>query len=251
MPIVRSVGEHADLMLWLAEAGGDGIKALHISAQQHQQRLYDSYVEEQGAAPEGVTRQPDLYAPATTSEAEAVSGLGSVEQRAGSFEGVPYYVYRALSNLVHAGLSTSRVYSPVDDQGTGQLLNTPSQGALHDWPKAALADCAVRCCEAALVFSREVRSLQLSEQVEAWCSSLGLSTQLPARITRSAQPPSWEVVRQAASNARTDVSAVNPILERLAAVPPASGDAAFVLRVVRQVGKASRALSRWAESQDA
>ena len=44
----RSVGEHADLMLWLADAGVDGVKPLHISKQHHQQQLWDSYRASEG-----------------------------------------------------------------------------------------------------------------------------------------------------------------------------------------------------------
>jgi hypothetical protein len=81
LPMVRSVGEHADAMLWLADAGDDGVLALHVSKQRHQQLLFDAYVFEQGHPPPGLARVPDTHILRTVAQQTAMAGLQSVVER--------------------------------------------------------------------------------------------------------------------------------------------------------------------------
>lgn len=183
-PLVRSVGEHADLMLWLSEVGPDGIQALHVAKQRHQQQLFDAYVRANGHPPEGgVERVPDTYTLKSPEQLAAFQEFENIETRASSFPtGVPYYVYRALSDLVHAGISTSRAFAPVDESGTGLVVKRPQRPDDHGWPEAALADCAVRACQAGLVLVRELREPPLEQQVQGWCARLGIADVLPDRV---------------------------------------------------------------------
>lgn len=104
-----------------------------------------------------------------------------MERRLASFDGgIPYYVYRSTSDVVHANLSTSRVYAPVDSGGTGRCLVEPEEEAILNLVNAMLADVAVRCCQAAMIFSREVVDPRLSDRVHAWLSRAGIEDALPA-----------------------------------------------------------------------
>ena len=243
-PVVRSVGEHADLMLWLSDAGLDGVMPLHVSKQKHQQNLWDAYVASEGHPPGGLDRMPDTYSLRSASEEEAYSRQESVEQRAASFEGVPYYVFRAVSDLVHAGLATSRVYAPVEDDGTGRMLNVPNPTELHGWPDTALADCAVRCCQAALIFAREISDPQFSTQANAWCARLGVPPVLPARRAKERRSYTSEMVAQAARESREAMRLAQPVVEGLASGSPSAEDTARAYRSLRRLKSASTDVQR-------
>jgi len=183
-PLVRSIGEHADLMLWLADAGPDGITALHAADQSAQQKLWDSYQRSEGHPPEGVPRPPDPVPMRTTRGEHALSGLRSVEQRMGSVEGgVPYYIYRLLSGLTHGGLNTSRVYAPVAENGSGRFLNRADKPVMEALADAPVLDVAIRCVQASLIFQREVQDPGLETKVTRWCNDMHISSELPTFAT--------------------------------------------------------------------
>jgi hypothetical protein len=199
----------------LADTGADGVEALHIAKQHHQQQLYDAYVLTEGKALPGVDRVPDTHVPETLAQSRALNELKNVEQRAALFEGVPYYVFRTLSDQVHAGLGTSRVYAPVDSEGTGQLLKQPASYELHGWPDSALADCAIRCVQALLVLAAEVQDSVLQEAALAWCEGLGLDPDLPERAGITRKSYRWHEVKQAAADAQSAIDEAKPLVAQL------------------------------------
>ena len=119
--------------------------------------------------------------------------LKNMEQRLTSFHaGTPYYVYRSASDVVHANLSTSRVYAPVDLEGTGRCLVEPDEEAISDLVDAMLADVALRCCQSAMIFNREVVDPRLEDHVQTWLSTAGLADSLPeARWTGEGREDRW------------------------------------------------------------
>jgi hypothetical protein len=102
-----------------------------------------------------------------------------------SFEGgVPYYIYRLLSGLTHAGLSTSRVYAPIEERYGPRFLNQPENPVSEAMANAPVLDVAVRCAQASLVFQREVNDPDLDTRMTRWCNDMGVALDLPTSSAR-------------------------------------------------------------------
>jgi hypothetical protein len=245
-PLVRSIGEHADLMLWLADAGPDGITALHAADQNAQQKLWDSYQRSEGHPPDGVPRPPDPVPMRSTRGEQALSGLRSVEQRMGSAEGgVPYYIYRLLSGLTHGGLNTSRVYAPVAENGSGRFLNRAHKPVMEALADAPVLDVAIRCVQASLIFQREVHDSRLDNKVTRWCHDMHMSGELPTFAPPKDSPVTAEDV--AISARRVLIMGLEPasrVLETLVADGlPTDVDPARVLKTLGRLEGSTRALT--------
>lgn len=180
-PLVRSVSEHADLMLWLHHSRNDGVEALHRQRQRWQRLLWDDYAKTHGGGPPGVDQQDFPAKPVEQLASRLDAELKNMEQRLTAFDaGTPYYIYRSTSDLVHANLGTSRVYAPVDLEGRGRCLIEPEQEAISTLVDGMLTDVALRCCQAAMIFSREVVDPTLEDRVHAWLGRAGIENELPA-----------------------------------------------------------------------
>lgn len=249
VPVVRSVGEHADLMLWLHSVGAVGIPALHAAAARNQQLLFDSYAKENGQGPAGVSRQADPPPPASLKERDARRTLRNVEERMDSFEGgVPYYIYRLTSGLVHPGVSTSSVYAWVDEEATGYAEHEPSREVAPLIP-AALQDCAIRSCQAAFVFRRELAGgdALLSARVQQWATRLDQEDQIPTLRLSPLKPkhkPSSDEVRNASKQLRdSDYEAVGRVLKELASDPLAGdSDPVAIMRSIKELRAAAKSV---------
>jgi hypothetical protein len=252
-PLVRSIGEHADLMLWLADAGPDGITALHAANQDAQQKLWDSYERSTGHPPEGVPRPPDPDPMRTTRGEHALSGLRSVEQRMESVEGgVPYYIYRLLSGLTHAGLSTSRVYAPVTDEFGPRWLNTPDKMLSDSIADASVLDVASRCVHGSLIFQREVQDPGLETKVTRWCNDMHISSELPTFATpKDSQATTQDVAISARRILNMGLEPVSRVLETLAADElPTDVDPATVRKTLgRLEGSARKLIALYSEAK--
>ena len=197
-PLVRSVGEHADLMVWLAATRDEGLQALYRHREQWQRQLWEDYEGAVGQGPAGIPK-PVGPAPQTSTTASRLDQeLKDIQQRIGSFDGmVPYYVYRSTSDRVHANLATARAYAPVDDDGLGRLDPDPDTHAIGTYRADAVLDVALRCCQAAMVFKREVHDSRLDSQVSGWLGALGIEDTLPTRRQSAARPAANNVERLA------------------------------------------------------
>lgn len=249
LPLVRSVGEHSDLMLWLHAVGPDGIPALHAAAAHHQQQLWDAYVKETGDKPVGISRPEGPAPPANIAEIEARRHLDTVEQRLGMFEGgAPYYVYRLTSGLVHGGVSTSRVYAPVSPDGSGHVLHEPSPDTVQGLIPAVMLDCGIRCAQAAVVFRDEIQASSgpLETRTQVWLTRLGIDDQLPNLRSPSRRGPSVADVRNAATQLlETDFEAAGQILRNMTVAElPDSRHRAAIVRSIKSLRSASRRLQR-------
>jgi hypothetical protein len=245
-PLVRSVGEHADLMLWLADAGSDGITALEADTQEDQQKLWDSYEGSEGHPPDGVERQLDPHPMKTTGEEHALSGLTSAEQRMRSVEGgVPYYIYRLLSGLTHAGLNTSRVFAPIDQEFGPRWLNTPDKALREAISYAPVLDVAFRCVTACLIFQREIDDPGLETKVTRWCNDMRMTSELPTLASpKDSQTTAQEVAKSARRVRDMGLEPVSRVLEILAADGlPADVDAAIALKSLRRLEGSARRLT--------
>jgi len=214
-PLVRSVGEHADLMVWLAATRDEGLEAIHRQREQWQRQLWDDYEDAIGHGPDGIAR-PVRPTPQTSATASRLDQeLKNIQQRIGSFDGmVPYYVYRSTSDRVHANLGTARAYAPVADDGLGLLLPEPDPHRIETVRAAAVLDVAVRCCQAAMVFKREVRDPSLDNHVSGWLGVLGIDDVLPTRWQTGSNPATNNVERLA-GEAVTKFQRIQPELVAL------------------------------------
>ena len=252
-PLVRSIGEHADLMLWLADAGPNGITALHAADQNAQQKLWDSYQRSKGHSPDGVPRPPDPVPMRTTLGEQALNGLNSVEQRMGSVDGgVLYYIYRLLSGLTHGGLNTSRVYAPVAENGSGRFLNRADKPVMEALAGAPVLDVAIRCVQASLIFHREVYDPALETKVTRWCADMHLSSELPTFATpKDSQATAEDVAISARRVLNMGLQPVSRVLETLAADGlPVDVDPATVLKTLRRLeGSAHKLTALYPEAK--
>jgi len=239
-PLVRSVGEHADLMVWLAVTRDEGLSALHRQREQWQRQLWDDYEEAMGHGPAGIAR-PTGPSPQTSTTARRLDQeLKDIQQRISSFDGmVPYYVYRSTSDRVHANLGTARAYSPVDDDGQGLLLPEPDKHRVETIRAAAVLDVAVRCCQAAMVFKREVQDPRLDRHVSEWLGVLGVDDVLPAR-RQADSTPSIPDVGRLAGEAVTKFQRVQPELLALSAKPQHRDTADVANQIRRLIGALDR-----------
>lgn len=211
-PLVRSVGEHADLMVWLAATRDEGLQALHRQREQWQRQLWEDYEDAVGHGPAETPKPVGPAPPASATARRLDQELKDIQQRIGSFDGmVPYYVYRSTSDRVHANLGTARAYAPVDEDGIGRLNPGPDPESIETYRAAAVLDVALRCCQAAMVFKREVRDPGLDDQVSAWLGVLGIQDALPTRRQTAAEPPAVNVERLA-GEAVTKVQRMQPDL---------------------------------------
>jgi hypothetical protein len=245
-PLVRSIGEHEDLMLWLADAGSDGITALNADAEEAQQKLWDSYKRSWGHPPEGLPRPAAPAQMKTTSEIHARSGLKSVEKRMDSVEGgVPYYIYRLQSGLTHAGLNTSRVYAPVTEEFGPRWLNTPDKVLSEAIADAPILDVASRCVHASLIFQREVQDPSLETKVTRWCTDMHISSELPTfSPPKDSQATAEDVAISARRVLNMGLEPVSRVLETLAADGlPADVDPAPVLKTLGRLEGSARTLT--------
>ena len=244
-PLVRPIGEHVDLMLWLADAGPDGITALHSANQDAQQKLWDSYERSTGHPPEGVLRPTDSSPMKTTSEVHARKGLDSVEQRMGSVEGgVPYYIYRLLSGLTHPGLNTSRIYAPVTEDG-GHFLNRPEKPTREAIADAPVLDVAMRVVGASLIFQREVNDPDLETRMTRWCGDMGLTGELPKLTPLKSSPETRQDVKNSAGTVlETELEPLRDVLESLAADGlPGDVDPSTAAKALRRLEGAAQKLT--------
>lgn len=245
-PLVRSVGEHADLMLWLADAGSAGLTALYADTQAGQQKLWDSYERSEGHPPRGVERPPDPGPMRTTGEEHALSGLTSVEQRMRSVEGgVPYYIYRLLSGLTHAGLNTSRVFAPIDGDSGPHWLNSPDKVLSKAIVDAPVLDVAIRCVTACLIFQREINDPGLETKVTRWCNDMRMTSELPTLASpKDSRATAHDVAIGARRVLGMGLEPVSRVLEILATDGlPADVDAAIVLKSLRRLEGSARKLT--------
>jgi hypothetical protein len=245
-PLVRSIGEHEDLMLWLADAGPDGITALNADAEEAQQKLWDSYKRSLGHPPEGLPRPSDPAQMRTASEVHARSGLKSVEKRMDSVEGgVPYYIYRLHSGLTHAGLVTSRVYAPVTEEFGPRWLNTPDKMLSEAIADAPVLDVASRCVHGSLIFQREVQDPGLETKVTRWCNDMHISSELPTFAPpKESQATAQDVSISARRVLNMGLEPVSRVLENLAADgQPADVDPATVLKALGRLEGSARKLT--------
>lgn len=210
-PLVRSVAEHADLMVWLAATRDEGLHALHRQREQWQRQLWEDYEDAVGHG-SGIPKPVGPAPPPSVTASRLDQELKDIQQRIGSFDGmVPYYVYRSASDRVHANLGTARAYAPVDDGGLGRLNSDPDPDRIDTYRAAAVLDVALRCCQAAMVFKREVRDPRLDSQVGGWLGVLGIDDALPTRRPTAARPAATNVERLA-SEAVTKVQRMQPEL---------------------------------------
>lgn len=248
-PLVRSIGEHADLMLWLSETRADGVTALHRQRERWQRQLWDDYESANGHGPSGVD-QPAAPARASTELGLRLDQeLKSIERRLSSFDGiVPYYVFRSLSDSVHASLGTSRVYAPVYSDGTGRFENEPDPRAVDAFREAMVIDCAARCCQAAMIFKREVNDRRLDDQVGTWLSVIDLEDLLPTRRSMGESSATYDEVAQLAHEQLSLCGAIRETLDSAAEGKVRQVEPGVLTAAIRRLIRASRDLSALVDS---
>ncbi|GAA2692203.1 DUF5677 domain-containing protein [Nonomuraea recticatena] len=133
-PIVRNVFDHTLAMVWLADVGEDGLRALGLATYRSADNLVKYAKEANWAVPSGLDQQPSPV-PKTDPDYKKISGMArefdNFLERTKAFDQPDMYVvFKYLSGYSHANLGSADSYTIYDKEtGKFRLARTaPAKG---------------------------------------------------------------------------------------------------------------------------